>query len=299
LAWVISPLVLIYAFLAGLRTVGDPDLGWQLATGRWIVQHHQIPYTDVLSYTARGQEWIYPVLSQVIQYSCYVLGGYSLLSWLGAIASTGTIAILLRRGNVVTRLLAVAAVPPIALRTAPRSEMFTEVLFAAFLSVLWFYHRSGRGPLWALPPLMCLWANLHLGFISGLGLCIAYVLLELGEMLFTNQRAAAFGRLRHASVWLLATVMATLLNPWGPRIYVAITRQAEIMRIHGRWIVEWLPVPFTPIRLTQALDWRDGRSAVWWLMAAALLAILVAVYRRRFVAGALLGMSVYLVLHAM
>jgi len=177
--------------------------------------------------------------------------------------------------------------------------MFTEVLFAAFLSVLWFYHRSGRGPLWGLPPLMGLWANLHLGFISGLGLCIAYVLLELGEMLFTNQRAAAFGRLRHASVWLLATVMATLLNPWGPRIYVAITRQAEIMRIHGRWIVEWLPVPFTPIRLTQALDWRDGRSAVWWLIAGALLAILVAVYRRRFVAAALLGMSVYLVLHAM
>ena len=41
-----------YALLAGLRTVTDWDLGWQLATGRWVVQHHHIPSTDVFSYTA-------------------------------------------------------------------------------------------------------------------------------------------------------------------------------------------------------------------------------------------------------
>jgi len=299
LALAISPVALIYGLLAGLRTVGDPDLGWQLATGRWIVQHHRIPHTDVLSYTARGQEWIYPALSQIIQYGCYALGGYSLLSWLGAVASVGTIAILLRRGNTITRVLAIAAVPLIALRTAPRAEMFTEILFATVLSVLWFYHRSGSGPVWALPVLMCLWANLHLGFISGLALCVAYVFLELGEAVFDDQRAAALSRLHRAWVWLLAAVMATLLNPWGARIYVAVARQAEILRFHSRWIVEWLPVPFTPIRLTQALAWRDGRSAVWWLIAAVFLAIFVAVYRRRVAPVVLLGASVYLVLHAM
>jgi len=299
LALALSPLALIYALLAGLRTVGDPDLGWQLATGRWIVEHHEIPRTDVLSYTARGQEWIYPALSQIIEYGSYRLGGYSLLSWLGALACVGTIAILLRRSNVVTRILAVVAVPPIALRTATRAEMFTEVLFAAVLSVLWFYHRCGKGPLWSLPLLMCLWTNLHLGFISGLALCVAYIFLELGEIVFDDQRAAALSRLRHAWVWLVATFLATLLNPWGARIYVAIARQAEIMRLHSRWIVEWLPVPFTPTRLSQVLAWRDGRSAVWWLIASVLLAISVAVCRRRVVPAVLLGISIYLVLHAM
>jgi len=31
-------LALLYALAAGLRTVGDFDLGWQLATGRWEPQ---------------------------------------------------------------------------------------------------------------------------------------------------------------------------------------------------------------------------------------------------------------------
>ena len=37
----LSAIVLIYAFLAGLRTISDPDSFWQLATGRWVAQHHQ------------------------------------------------------------------------------------------------------------------------------------------------------------------------------------------------------------------------------------------------------------------
>ena len=41
--------VLLYALLAGLRTVTDYDLFWQLATGRWIAQHHQVFSTDVFS----------------------------------------------------------------------------------------------------------------------------------------------------------------------------------------------------------------------------------------------------------
>jgi hypothetical protein len=57
---------LLYAVLAGLRTVNDVDLGWQLATGRWIVEHRQIPSTDVLSYTAAGKPWIYPIGSSLL-----------------------------------------------------------------------------------------------------------------------------------------------------------------------------------------------------------------------------------------
>lgn len=132
IAIILGLVALTYALIAGLRTVADMDLGWQLATGRWIVQHHSIPSTDVLSHTARGHEWIYPVLSQVLLYCSYAMGGYSLLSWLGAAACVGTIALLLRRGGAVTALFAVIAVPLIAARTAPRAEMFTEVLFAAF-----------------------------------------------------------------------------------------------------------------------------------------------------------------------
>jgi tetratricopeptide (TPR) repeat protein len=274
-------------------------LGWQLATSRWIIQHHSIPSTDVLSYTARGKEWIYPALSQVLLYGLFRLGGYSLLSWVGAAACVGTLAILLRRGSFVTGVLAVIAVPLIAARTEPRPEMFTELFFAAFVSILWFYYRLGRGPLWSLPVLMLLWVNSHLGFIAGLAMLGAYLLLEAGEVVSANTRVAALHRLRQAAPWLGLTALATLLNPWGWRIYLAIVRQNEINRIHARWVEEWAPVRINASTLSRLFLLRDPRSALFWLLLIAAIAVVTALYRRRPAPAVVLAGAIFAVLHAM
>jgi tetratricopeptide (TPR) repeat protein len=299
--WVIYLLIsvaLLYAVFAGLRTVGDTDLGWQLATGRWIVQHHSIPSTDVLSYTAPGKEWIYPALSQVLLYCLFLLGGYSLLSWVGAAACVAIVAILLRRGSFITSVLAVIAVPLIAARTQPRPEMFTELFFAAFVSILWVYHRSGRGPLWLLPVLMFLWVNSHLGFIAGFAMCGAYVVLEAGEVISPKTRLPALHGLRRAAPWLGLTALATLVNPWGWRVYVAIARQNEIMRIHRRWVEEWAPIRINASTFSQLFSWRDARSALLWLLAIAAIAVVIALYRRRPAPAIVLAGAIYAVMHA-
>jgi len=211
----------------------------------------------------------------------------------------GTIALQLRRASAVTALLALLAVPLVAARTAPRAEMFTEVLIAAFLSVLWHYHRSGQGALWLLPLLMCLWTNLHPGFIAGLGICASYVALEFGDAAVASHRQAAFKRLRHAAVWLVATAVATLLNPWGARIYVALARQGAVLGTHSHWIHEWSTLRVTPARLMEVLAWREPDSAIWWLILIGIVAALLAAYRRAFVPPLLLGASVYAVIHAL
>ncbi len=289
-------LALIYAAFAGLRTVAEPDLGWQLATGRWIVQHRAIPSVDVLSYTGAGQEWIYPALSQVILYCTFLAGGYVLLSWLAVAACAGTVALTLRRGQAATTILALIAVPIIAQRTPPRAEMFSEVLLAAFVSVLWHYHRTGRGPLSVLPPLMFLWVNLHLGFIAGLGMCAAYVFLDLGEVLVAERRATALDRLRKSGPWLLMTFCATFLNPWGFRNYVGMVR---VLPVHSTvWITELDSLSFKWRSLAQALAWREPKSAVWWLIAAALLAIIAGVFQKRFAAVIVLAVAVYECFHS-
>src|SRR5208282_1070217 len=153
-------LALLYALLAGLKTVADLDLGWQLATGRWIVTHHSIPSTDVLSNTARGNEWIYPPFSSVILCAVARLGGWAALSWLNALASLAAVALLVLRGGRITALLAILAVPAIAFLTEPRSEMFTTVLFAALFGLLWRHYLGESAHLWLLPVLMALWVNL-------------------------------------------------------------------------------------------------------------------------------------------
>ena len=236
----LAAIALLYAFLAGLRTVSDPDLGWQMATGRWVAQHHHIFSTDVFSYTSDGEPWIYPVGSGLIFYAAFLLGGFALISWLGAAACVGTIALLLRRGSAVSAAIAILAVPLIATRTTPRAEIFTVVLFAAYLSLLWENYQTGRAALWLLPLLMIAWVNLHLGFVAGLGLIAAFVGVELLELPSSDsRRREAIQRLKRALPWYAVTVVATLVNPWGWGLYQALVRQNQAMELHSHFIAEW------------------------------------------------------------
>ncbi len=292
-SWCLVAIAITYALLAGLHTLQDFDLGWQLATGRWVFEHHHVFSTDVFSYTATGQPWIYPALSGLIFYLCFLAGGYGLLSWMGAAASAATVAVMFRRNSLATSALAVVAVPLIANRTQPRAEMFTTVLFAAFLALLWRHYRTGRSPLWLLPVLMLLWANLHLGFISGLALAAAYLSLELIDLPFESRRQPALRRLRQAWPWLALSALGTLLNPWGPGIYTAILRQQRVQSVHNLWIVEWESVRPSWGSLHQAFDWRDPQSSFWWLTAAALVCILAAIWRKQWGGAILLAVSVY------
>ncbi len=291
---ILAAVAVFYALLAGLHTLQDFDLGWQLATGRWVVQHRQVFSADVFSYTAAGQPWIYPVLSGIVFYLAYLAGGYGLLSWLGAIACAGSVALLVRSRNLIAGVLAVVAVPLIANRTQPRAEMFTTILFAAFLSLLWRNYRTGQSRLWLLPILMVAWVNLHLGFASGLALCAGYVSLEVLEFPFAGKREPALARLQRAWPWLGLTAAATLVNPWGWNIYLALIRQQRAQVLHTSWIVEWGSVRPSWASLHQALDWRDPQSSFWWLLAVATLSVGVALWRKQVGATLFLIASAYL-----
>jgi tetratricopeptide (TPR) repeat protein len=277
--YLLAFLALTYAFFAGLRTVSDFDLGWQMATGRWIVQHRSIPSIDVLSYTAAGQPWIYPVGAGLVFYAAYALGGFALLSWVGAAVCVGSLALLLRRNSSVGGALAILAVPVIAQRTTPRADMFTVLLFAASLSLLWEQHRTGNACLWLMPLLMLAWVNLHLGFVAGLGLVAAYAVVELLDAAFAARRRDAFDRLRRAAPWLGAAVLATLLNPWGWGIYRALIVQQRVNSQHEYLIAEWTRLPLTWTALLNSLSLRQTEGAIYMLLAIAFLAAMVAIFR--------------------
>lgn len=288
----LSLVVLIYGFIAGFRTLTDFDLGWQLATGRWVAQHHQIPSVDVFSYTAQGQPWIYPVGSGLIFYATYLVGGYALLSWLGALACVGTVALLIRRGSAVSVILAIFAIPLFAARTAPRADMFTLVLSAGLLSLLWQYHETGRARLWLLPLLMIAWVNLHLGFVAGLALLCAYALVEGLEMLWPERRQAARDRLRCSWPWLIASAAATLVNPWGWGIYRALFRQQAAMAAQSESVLEWGAFRLNWTVLAGSFSLRNPDPFVALLLVAAI-AVPVALWRRQLgAAGFMTGAAI-------
>jgi tetratricopeptide (TPR) repeat protein len=274
-------IAIAYAFLAGMHTVSETDLGWQMATGRYIVQHHQIPSTTLFNYTVPGSAWIYPPFSGVIFYLLYQLGGYAALPWFSALACAGTVALAVWRGGRVTAALAILAVPAIAFRTVPRADLFTTVLFAAILVLLARYYEGYRVQLWLLPVLMLLWVNLHHGFVAGLALMGAYGFTEVCDLAFPQRRDAAFARLKRALPWLVASAAATLVNPWGFGIYRALSRQNKVTQPLTDFIGEWSTVHFNALAWRQALSPRDPASADWWIMALGVIAILVCIWKLR------------------
>jgi Tfp pilus assembly protein PilF len=293
--WVVfAGTALVYALLASLHTVTEFDLFWQMATGRWVAQNHGVFSTDVFSYTAAGQPWIYPVGSGLIFYSTYLIGGYKLLSWLGTAVCTGTVALLLRRNSSASAILAIIVIPAFALRSSPRADIFTPLLFAFFLRVLWKRFVTGKGAWWVLPPLMALWVNLHLGFAAGLGLGIAYAAAEAARTLGTDRERRKPGQMRILLAWTMAMLLATLLNPWGWGIYGALLRQNQAMAEHSANLLEWQSIPFDATAIKQICELRDPSGATMWILLLAAIAMLVALVKRQWLAALLLGGPLWL-----
>ena len=278
-----------YALLAGLRTVTETDLGWQMATGRYIVQHHQIPSTALFNYTVPEARWVYPPLSGIVFYLLFSIGGYAALSWLSAIACAGTVALMTWRGTTATAALAIVAVPAIAFRTAPRADLFTTVLFAATLVLLWRHHEGERARLWLLPVLMLAWVNLHLGFVAGLALLGGYLVMEGFAAIFVEQRAGAVLRARKALPWIAASAFATVLNPWGIGIYKSLALQSAAAQPSADFIGEWSGMHFNLLALRQFLSPRDPSSGDWWIFAAGVLLLVLCGFQKRIGAAILLA----------
>ena len=294
--WLRTALVaiaLLYAIFAGLRQVNETDLGWQMATGRYIVQHHYIPSTTLFTYTVPSSPWIYPPFSGVFFYLLYSIGGYAAISWLSALACAAAIALSVWRGGRLTAALAILAVPAIAFRTVPRADLFTTVLFAAVFSLLWRYYHGDPIRLWLFPLLMLFWVNLHHGFVAGLALMGAYVFFEIADLLFADRRTASALRLRKSIPWFVAAAAATLINPWGIGIYRALSRQDNVTQQLSDFVGEWSSVHFNALAFHQFLNPRDPASADWWLVALALLTIFASLWLKKFGPAVLMAAILY------
>jgi tetratricopeptide (TPR) repeat protein len=297
-------LVLLSALCAGLHTVADSDMGWHLATGRWVVEHRQVPRTDVLSFPSAGTPWMYPPFAGVLFYLTYNAFGYAGLSWLCALACLAVVAYLVHRGNVRrgdmgSAVLAMLAVGSIATRTALRADLFSTVFFALFLGELWAYQRGMRSRLWLLPVTMLFWANLHPGFIAGLAAIGAYLLIEFSDLIFAERRQAVLLRLRRAWPWLAACGAATLVNPWGVKIYAASLNMVGVGstaqgKINGNIaIAEFMGVPMSTHLLYQLIDVRHPQFGFTWLLLLAVILTGLFFWKRQFGAGLVVLVALY------
>ncbi|MGZ5442031.1 MAG: hypothetical protein ACXW5U_15025 [Thermoanaerobaculia bacterium] len=226
------PAALFAAFtLAAFGAIRSYDLFWQLATGRWIVEHRALPLADPFALASDKSAWIDGEwLYEVALYGAHSLVGLEGLSWLRGLlaAAIFTIAFVATRRESESALLVSAiafagAMPVLDLRPSGIAALMVVLMLAA---------RS----LWARVLIAIVWMNVHPSAL------LAPILAGVSG---GRPDAGGAARWKPALRDGAACVMALLVNPFGWR---GVAAPIELMSfVRGGTFVnaEWLPSPPT------------------------------------------------------
>ena len=251
--------------LAGIGTIAfqiklcvlDPDIWWHLKVGDWIIDHSAVPHTGILSRTAANRPWIayswgYEILLSRA-YAWFGLIGIGVYGVLLTLAVAYSIFWMLRRLSGQFWLSCIGAgivCSAFLFNGMPRPFFFSITLFAVTLTLLLEANRSGRvKPLYWLPLIFFLWANLHIQFIYGLFLVGLFVGVSV------VQRAAEALRIkldflsaptlpaRDLALIGIGCVLATLVGPYFYHPYQVVLEYSKAKFTYSV-IIELQPLSF-------------------------------------------------------
>ena len=237
----ITAFVLAFAVYAFSYTVTDPDLWGHVKFGQDTWNAGGPLRTDPYSYLTAGQLWInHEWLSEVLFWLAFSAAGATGLVLLKLSATLFTVSLvcwwLIRRGLDATRigvLLALAVLPMNYALVTVRPHLFTVAFFAVTILLLATAEQGKPGTLWLLPPLFALWANLHGGFLAAVGVVALWL---AARSLRTLVQSRDFASLLKPALPIAAALLATLLNPYGPELWLFLLRTATVPRPE---ITEW------------------------------------------------------------
>jgi hypothetical protein len=258
-------LAALSALLAGVGAVAfalkfsvlDPDLWWHLKVGDWIVAHTAIPHTGILSRTATNRPWVayswgYEVMLSRV-YAWFGLVGLGVFGTVLTVAVAYALYWMLRRLSCQfwpALVLTVVACSAFLFNGMPRPFFFSMMLFCVTLTLIMEASRSGRvEPLYWLPLVFMLWANLHIQFVYGLfavGLFVGVNIVQrsAGALGFAPELVQAPSLpLRRLMLVLLACVAGTLIGPNTYHPYVAVLNYSQ-EKFSYQVILELQPLSF-------------------------------------------------------
>ncbi len=217
----------------------EPDMWGYLNFGKLFFHEPGFPLKDAFSYVPTNQLWVFHEwLTGVFLFRLYEAFGFEGIQVLKYALGLGTaflvfVAARKRGGGTAWCLF------PFLLTGAFYSwafPAFRALAFTYFFFVLFFHLLENSRTceqytcLWVLPPIMLLWANLHGGFLAGLGLIFLYA---VGGVI--NGRAF----FPYAKI-LAICALVTVITPYGPELWKAIVGHLSQPQ-HG--IREWVSVP--------------------------------------------------------
>lgn len=222
------PLILCFliAIAFSIKSLREPDLWWQIRTGEWILENHQIPKQDIFSYTYEGAKWInvkwgFEVLAALIA----KVSGPESVFILQAIIACLLVFFLFKTAsgfklssfNSSFSFAALITLVAAEYRIVGRPEMFSHLFTVGFVYILLQNREEESNKIFWLIPLQTVWANFHEAF--GIGLVLAGI-FAAGSWVeyFLSKRKFAFANKqlpKKISILLLAQIAAVVINPNG------------------------------------------------------------------------------------
>lgn len=255
--WHVSRVTVLFVVILGLlflflnlRRLPLTDLWIHLAQGRAIVASEALPATEPLLPLAAGVPIVDTAwLTEVLGYRAIKQWGFASMQFGGALAITLMCALVLYRAYQRSRSLDVSLAgmvlfvwgcwSPLGI---VRSQLVGLLCFVVLLTIV--TSRQRRAWQWcAVPLLFALWANLDGSFPAGLALLASLAVGRMFDVLIRDGRACAVwrdSRVRRNVLMTELAVAATLLNPYGLRIYGEALSLANHPNAVG--LMEWEPL---------------------------------------------------------
>lgn len=271
--------------------VSASDLWWHLASGREISRVHAIPAVDSFSFTFEGKPWTnHEWLWDLVYWWAYSAAPDA-AAWLNLVVLVVTFAVL--QGVLFRASGSAPASAGALVAAAATAHWFLDIrphVFSLLFSAILLATRDRRWRVWLWPVLMIVWANVHAGFIFGIGIIGLFALIRTAAWLASGRKDGP--PLREWAV-LGACAAATVVNPYGASIIhyplAYLDRTTPF-----RSLIEWMPpgVSLDPTAFNGRFFWLALLAAAgvvlgaWRIPQLALLAAVsfaMAITARRFI----------------
>jgi len=221
-------------------------------TGRFILSSHSIPHFDPFSYPV-GASWTpHTWLLDVIFASVYRVAGFSGLLVISAACIALTLLLMFRfalhRGAHPLVVLGMVCLAAWVINSSAGAgpAIFALPFVLGFLVILDAFQRRANNHLRLLPAMMLIWVNLASGFIAGFALLAMYLagaLVVAAGSRDSARRQVNISKARTLAIVFAITVLASFINPSGPKILFSSARIAVNSGLTDH-VLEWFSPDF-------------------------------------------------------
>ncbi len=236
-------IVFVLLFTLATRIPVDTDTWWHIRSGEYTLTQGMI-YADPFSFTVNGQPWVnHSWGSQIILYTVWRLAGNVGLSLYTSVLATAGMAFVYRMcaGNTYLRAFAlIIGAAAASVFWSARPQMFSFLLSAILLYILYLNKRQKIDRLWLIPPLMALWGNLHAGFSIGFILLFGSIAGEVLNNIFNRggEEVVPVSVVRKMVLVTLVSIAVMVINPNTIQI-LALPFQTVSIGALQNFIQEW------------------------------------------------------------